>query len=467
MAADSARGAWLLVRENRKAVLERLEKGEVDDLIPASSGFVDAFCAFLERSGLLVPLEDLPDGRKDPLLVPMLFVMVLLFKALWRIDSLRQTPSVLFQCPDVLRKMGFSARLVDEGAYPNSATTPFTMEAMANYLASLDPEALVERQFRLVDRLYECCPRLFASQTVHLDCWDISLPRGKRDLAAQAWELCVCSLRVGDVALPLVWSFQPHNASADVVQGKALLDRILAQVPAWPIRRVIIDRGFLDGQWITDLKARGVDTIIGLRSDMLAYQDAIAFAPHLGKRWQPAAPPDYRDRPAPTRHIARVPASELWETCQTPLAVCLIEDRHDDGAVVHQVVVSSNPRHSAARIHELQRSRWAIEELFMDLTRYWPIHDLKPARPGVAQAEIHFILLAYALLRLFCWIDPAHALDRPIPRLVSGTELTVYSGEWYAILNAAELVLIVLDHHDAWRANRERVLQIALRARAP
>ena len=44
------------------------------------------------------------------------------------------------------------------------------------------------------------------------------------------------------------------------------------------------------------------------------------------------------------------------------------------------------------------------------------------------------------------------------PRPLPGRELTAYWGDHYAILLPSEWVTIILDHHQAWLANREQLL---------
>lgn len=51
---------------------------------------------------------------------------------------------------------------------------------------------------------------------------------------------------------------------------------------------MVLDRGFIDGETISFLKKeRGVDVIIPLRSDMLAYEDSLTTAYHSsGGSWE-------------------------------------------------------------------------------------------------------------------------------------------------------------------------------------
>ena len=95
----------------------------------------------------------------------------------------------------------------------------------------------------------------------------------------------------------------------------------------------------------------------------------------------------------------------------------------------------------------------------MALSRYWDVNDLPPMRLGVAQAVVHFSLIAYLLLCLFRWKTKAQGPLGSLPRaLIPEAELAVYAGNAFALLTASELITIVLDHAQTWRRNRPRIL---------
>ncbi len=112
------------------------------------------------------------------------------------------------------------------------------------------------------------------------------------------------------------------------------------------------------------------------------------------------------------------------------------------------------------------RKRWAEEDVFMTLARYWRFGALPPCQPGVAWALVHF-LVAFTLLGFY--LQESDALDAaqsqltaspPLPMLER--ELAVYAGPYFALLLPSQLLEIILTHMGAWKANQETVL-MALR----
>ena len=57
-----------------------------------------------------------------------------------------------------------------------------------------------------------------------------------------------------------------------------MLDNFISSVGPGVVKRLILDRGFIDGEKISRLKKEhGVDTLIPLRKNMDVYQDAVAL----------------------------------------------------------------------------------------------------------------------------------------------------------------------------------------------
>lgn len=66
--------------------------------------------------------------------------------------------------------------------------------------------------------------------------------------------------------------------NGDITQGNQL---IAAAIQAWgegAIKRILVDSGFIDGAWVSQLKADGIDTVIGVREDMDLYEDMLALS---------------------------------------------------------------------------------------------------------------------------------------------------------------------------------------------
>lgn len=451
---------WHLVLEDREQVIAALQRGECDGILPAAVGFFDEFGQFCLELGLPQVLAKLPDPRRRRSIPAFLFATILVHKALFRLRSLRLTSRVLFRSPDVLRRLGFNWREIHEGFYRNGEQKPFNEEALADYVAGLTPAQLLRHQLQVARHLRRELPELFTDGVFALDCCDVRVPAGHFQRPEQHRKACVLSLRYGGHALPLIWRFV-SDRTADVVAGRALLKAAVQALGKGTIRLLLPDRGFLDGKWMGQLKRdHGIDTVIGVREDMDIFTDVLGLAELHQHEWESAEPPKLHSKPLPERCILGVRQLSTWEAYKGPLNACLIRDAYPD-KTLQQVAVSTDTTMTAAQIHAHKRQRWELEESFMEFARYWNVDHLGSCRPMVYAAQVHFTFLAFTLLFVFAARrdSPTGRLAAVVPMLVPSRELVVYWRGYYAILRPSELLATILEHADAWQANRERLME--------
>ena len=149
---------------------------------------------------------------------------------------------------------------------------------------------------------------------------------------------------------------------------------------------------------------------------------------------------------------------ELWEECKVPLAGIVIRDTYCD-KVFYQAVVTTDLRAEPEEIHAWIRSRWDIEETFMEESRYGRLDSIGSCRVGVAAAIVHFCLLAYTLIRLFARKEEAEKrAKRPILPS-SGIEFVCYWRSYYAIILPSQLVQIVARSSPLWGKRLPSILK--------
>lgn len=230
---------------------------------------------------------------------------------------------------------------------------------------------------------------------------------------------------------PLLWRFADAD-TADLPLGRAVAGAALEVLGEGVIRVLLLDRGFIDGSWLTELWRQGITVIIGVRSNADLFADLQGLARLPDTHWEEVAPPQNHQDPPPRREITAFSELESWSTC-APTCRGLIRDTYPD-RVEYQGVVMTATRATAAAIYGGRQKRWDIEELLMALTRYWHFDELPPCRPGVAWAMVHFTLLAFTLLGIYlayCDLDqrPWSPPALPLPE----RELAVYVGPYFAL----------------------------------
>jgi len=132
---------------------------------------------------------------------------------------------------------------------------------------------------------------------------------------------------------------------SDLVLGKRMMKAAAKLLP--PQRgqaayELLLDRGFIDGAWMGELKEQGFEVVIGAKSDMIIY--GLSRLPET--KWQRVTAPKCHDRQQPKRYVTGFKELKSWEACPVPLSGVVIRDEYTDHTS-YQVVVSTDERLSA------------------------------------------------------------------------------------------------------------------------
>lgn len=462
METQQTNDSWLIFTENRDAVLEGLRQGKCDAILPAAQTFLDGFAGFLLKHKVINRLGAFPDHRERTSIPAFLFCTTLLHMPLFRLQRLASVENMLFRSPFILRTLGFNARQIADGFYATRGARPFAVDAIGDFFAAVPAETLVAEQIALLREIHSgTLGPLFERGTYSMDCMTVAAPPGRNELPAARFQLCVLHLHLDDVALPILWSYAEETGddTGDITQGRQLIRQARTALRAGDIALLLIDRGFIDGAWLSEQAHLGTDLIVGLKTDMTAFADLLGLAQMPDTTWTLVEAPKNHREPPPTRHVALFDSIASWDSCTIPLTGLVVRDCYPDGTVEWQAYVSPRGYEDGATFYADQRRRWDCEEGYMTLARSWGINTLPPMRLGLARAVVHFVLLAYLLLGLFRWSEryTGHLVTPP-GLLVPEVELAVYVGPHYALLTGSELVEIMLDHADAWQSNRQLIL---------
>jgi len=455
-------GEWQVFIENRAEVVAALERGECDGILPAARGFLDGFAQFLLASGVLSTLEAFPDGRQRRSIPIFFFCNVLIHRPLFSLPRLAPIERTLFRSPYILRQLGFNALQIRDGFYQSYRQRhPFTVEAIPECFADTAARDFQSHQQQVLHQLATHCPGQFLRGLWVMDSVHIAVPRGAHT-EAFAFQVCVLGLWQDEVVWPMMWAFASPE-EAECVVGKqvfAAAEEVLGQ---GAIKHLLVDRGYVDGNWISTLYEHGTRVTIGVREDMQVFEELRNLSLFEDTVWSAVEPPQRHDAQPVERAVTGFTDLQgEWNTCRAPLCGCLIRDRYI-AHTVYQGLVTTAVAAEATTIAADNRKRWTEEEVFMALTRYWRFDDLPPCRSGVAYALVHFALVAFTLLGFYLQESAAPAalqalLTAPPPFPLPERELAVYAGPYFTLLMPSQLLQIILTHMDAWQANQENVL---------
>ncbi len=259
------------------------------------------------------------------------------------------------------------------------------------------------------------------------------------------------------------------------------------------IKRLILDRGFIDGEAISRCKTRyGIDILIPIRSNMDLYGDALALFRESDVEWL-----EYKEReeetkepvrlrpktilkreksrqkklqqlkeqqppPPPEKTLVKTESASIgefrtWSSCTVPLTVVANREHYADGHQETWFLIDTqevqDPRQSRQEygLRPSTEERYRQLKCFTDLT-----HFTSPAFSMVIN-QVVFIMLAYDLLQIYLLRQGRKDLNqKTLPRirqqlLPSDNYILVYYQNYYALFRPFELVGFVVTLNEQAR----------------
>jgi hypothetical protein len=290
----------------------------------------------------------------------------------------------------------------------------------------------------------------------------------------------------------------------------ALVDEVVAAaVGPGVLRRLILDRGFLDGAALGRCKQlHGIDVLIPVRQSMAAYQDALGFLRLPEVVFTPYHPPPPRPLVAPrprsvpdrvrrreaTRQqmlrarpaspapppagtlvrseVAGIDGFRSWESCLVPLSVVITREVYADEHAELWMLLDTRPLGgaSAAPRRDEYHLRTTIEEGHRQLKCFWDLTHFPSRAFTLVVNQVVFVALAYTLLQFFLRQQGRAELNRRTrPRvrdqlLPSAAVIILYCQQRFAILTPLEYTELLLTLAEP---ARRQVLAQARTARRP
>ena len=207
------------------------------------------------------------------------------------------------------------------------------------------------------------------------------------------------------------------------------------------LKRLIVDRGFIDGPEIGRCKQEWkIDVLIPARSNMDIYQDVVSLAASGELCFQPWGPPALHPKPialhrperirkreqarqktlalgkAKAQHrlptpdpsktrvrceVATVAGLKTFSTCPVPLNAIVNREIYADGHHDYWVLLDTAPVHDPARGRQDYALRTAIEERHRQLKCFSDLEAFSSRAFSLIVNQVVFVLLTYSLLQWY------------------------------------------------------------------
>ncbi len=206
------------------------------------------------------------------------------------------------------------------------------------------------------------------------------------------------------------------------------------------MKRLILDRGFLDGSQIGRCKGEfGIDVLIPVRHNMEIYQDVVGLAEAGQLTFQPWAPSVVAPQPLPVHRperiqkreearqktlarqkaqapnpdpkalstqrvrseVAAVNGLETFSTCPVPLNALVNREVYADGHVEYWVLIDTALIQDPGRTRQEYGLRPTIEERHRQLKCFSDLESFTSRAFPLIANQVVFVLLTYSLLQWF------------------------------------------------------------------
>ncbi len=282
-------------------------------------------------------------------------------------------------------------------------------------------------------------------------------------------------------------------AAVKVVSGKdhecpvlyELVKQFVEAVGKGVMKRLILDRGFLDGKAISTCKKDyGIDVLIPVRRNMDIYEDAMALFQQPEVEWVDCKDKEVevkksarlrpkviskrekkrqeklkelkQEKPAPLpeeilvrREAAAIGEFRTWSSCTVPLSVVANREHYADGHEEMWLLIDTKEVEDPTNSCQDYHLRIATEERYRQLKCFSDLTNFTSRAFSMVVNQVVFIMLAYNLLQIYLLRQGRKELNKKtLPRirqqlLPSANHIIVYWQNYYGLFDPLEFTEII------------------------
>lgn len=445
----AALGRLRVFKEDPSRVARALKKGQLDYVDLSSWTFADSFFAFLVGITDFLPVaaQSFPTPRKRHLVPIWMELCCAIHMALAEEPAFLNLEHLL-QAGPILTRVKFNLGGCEGGFnYRNqhARKTAVCPDTVRKYFRLVQPEDLLawfhgpvlswfrrKRAFAksrifALDSTYVVVPDNPNYQhTARLALDESNQPIETRSMTSQEkkrlrWVSCYKLTYLLHLGEEPSSKDKPHDyylipalrlgpGTADSHEhGRQIVETVAREGGKGWMRWLVADRGFIDGEWIGELKKKhGTNLVIPLRKNMDAYHDVVGLA-RLGKEdvpWEVLKEErNERGEIVVREQVTAFSKIESWKECPIPLYAALIkkEWRNKQGEPEEDqwVITSPEPFGSGRALVDFYHRRSRIEEVNRQLKQPRRLDRFTSPKYELVVSHIVFTLLTYSLIELY------------------------------------------------------------------
>jgi hypothetical protein len=273
----------------------------------------------------------------------------------------------------------------------------------------------------------------------------------------------------------------------------ALVEEFVQVVGKGVMKRLILDRGFLDGEAISKCKEQyGIDVLIPIRRNMDLYADAMALFRDSEVQWEECKaqeqgakesdrqrprviskrekkrqeklrqlkqtqPPPPPEKVLVKKEAAAIGSFRSWSSCTLPLSVVANREHYGNGHQETWFLIDTRKVSNPLLTQQEYHLRVSTEERYRQLKCFSDLTHFTSRAFSMVVNQVVFIMLAYNLLQIYLLHRGRKELtQKTLPRirqqlLPSDNHIIVYYQNYYGLFRPFELMGFVVTLHEEAR----------------
>lgn len=475
----------IVYRENKPFVRRALGAGGIDYLDMAEWSFADRFFAFLSASDFLAFAQSSFPTPRVKEEVPVWFLTACAVQLKLHCESAFSKLDHLLRSGAILSRLRFNVGLRPGGGFNAKNKKPRETMVDQDAVRKFYKDTPAVRLFRWFNRdvvrwlhhhdafaeeghfigdltlipvpdnpNYKHVARLPLDENgKYIDTKELS-PKEKKRLRYTPCYALVSLLHVlpGERGHVYAGAYLLNGKADEVRTARRLVRNFTEAAGGGVIKLLILDRGFIDGALITEMKRdNGIDVLIPLKSKMVAFDEALRLIEHFDLPWtEYNIVRDDDGNVIKREEVAGVADIRMWDACDVPLYVAVMRTTHADGRVTYWALASTRPYDDPAEAFNHYKERTDIEERHRQLKECWNLTRFSSTAFNLIAAHVYFILLVYTLVQLY--LNNAKLSDltnRTVETLrheerLGVNAVIVYAGHFFATFDLDEYTHILL-----------------------
>lgn len=424
--------SYYKLQENKKYVRERLKRGIWDDASMTGWGRLDEFIYFLHEMKFFKILTDIELEIIRRGIPHYLLLSTFCAKILLGIPSVRKVKENLFREKAVLQLLGYTVVAIENGFSKRNRgkSSPINVDDLRNIMKKVSPKkmekicnlalkvmvkkrlikggvyALDATKLLVTGKTYEGIGEITKIEEV------IDKKTGeikKRKTKEKGYKVILLQniykgreIIVGIKVVPL------NNHEVKYVTelvGKA--EKLLGK---GTIKTLVMDRGFLDGKLLYNLKKKhSIETIVPLKKNMEILKDMRGLA-KLGAQYR------YYDKNKRLEILGFTNLNTL-DSYKGKLNGLLINKKGKEWGYITNASIRN-----VLKIYKLYKRRWVIEnEGIRELKQGWMLTKLPGRFERIVNAHVFFTCIMYNYVKIFVSGSGARITDKGIRDLRTGS----------------------------------------------